>query len=78
MEYVSMQFSVTHKFQVVMAVATLYYYLAPAMEAQKVGKSLVRIIRSHREGAYVVLANIANMASKRPVCITTHSCSLLE
>jgi len=50
-----------------MAVASLYYYLAPVMEAQKVGKSLVRIVRSQREVAYVVLANIASMAAKRPV-----------
>eukprot|EP00026_Physarum_polycephalum_P001606 Phypoly_transcript_01608.p1 GENE.Phypoly_transcript_01608~~Phypoly_transcript_01608.p1 ORF type:complete len:1062 (+),score=136.00 Phypoly_transcript_01608:71-3256(+) len=51
---------------VVMAVASLYYYLAPTMEASKVGKSLVRILRANREVQYVVLANIASMSADRP------------
>ncbi len=33
---------------VVMAVAQLYYYIAPANEVQLVAKSLVRLLRSHR------------------------------
>jgi AP-3 complex subunit beta len=50
-----------------MAVASLFYHLAPAAEAQKVAKSLVRISRSNREIQYVVLANIATMAATKPV-----------
>jgi AP-3 complex subunit beta len=51
---------------VVMAVASLYYYLAPTIEASKVGKSLVRILRANREVQYVVLTNIASMSATRP------------
>jgi len=51
---------------VVMAVASLYYYLAPTIEASKVGKALVRILRANREVQYVVLANIATMSATRP------------
>lgn len=51
---------------VVLAVAKLYYYLAPAVEAEKIAKPLVRLLRSHREQCYVVLTNIATMALKRP------------
>ncbi|KAI8087604.1 adaptin N terminal region-domain-containing protein [Gilbertella persicaria] len=51
---------------VVLAVAKLYYYLAPAAEAEKIAKPLVRLLRSHREQSYVVLSNIATMASRRP------------
>jgi len=51
---------------VVMAVASLYYYLAPQNEAQKVTKALIRIMKSKREIQYVVLANIATMAATRP------------
>ncbi len=31
-----------------MAVAQLYYYLAPKSEIQLVAKSLIRLLRSHR------------------------------
>eukprot|EP01120_Amphizonella_sp_Union-15-10_P017775 TRINITY_DN9994_c0_g1_i1.p1 TRINITY_DN9994_c0_g1~~TRINITY_DN9994_c0_g1_i1.p1 ORF type:complete len:1013 (+),score=198.95 TRINITY_DN9994_c0_g1_i1:103-3141(+) len=51
---------------VVLGVASLYFYLAPAVEAQKVGKSLVRILRNSRETKYIVLSNIATMAVKNP------------
>eukprot|EP00698_Gefionella_okellyi_P003107 TRINITY_DN12904_c0_g1_i1.p1 TRINITY_DN12904_c0_g1~~TRINITY_DN12904_c0_g1_i1.p1 ORF type:complete len:1021 (-),score=279.54 TRINITY_DN12904_c0_g1_i1:233-2959(-) len=51
---------------VVLAVANLYYHLAPLYEAQKMGKSLVRIMRNSNEIQYVVLANIATMATLRP------------
>ncbi|CAO3628067.1 unnamed protein product [Mucor fragilis] len=51
---------------VVLAVAKLYYYLAPAVEAEKIAKPLVRLLRTHREQCYVVLTNIATMALKRP------------
>ena len=52
-----------------MAVAALHYYLAPLAEAQKVGKSLLRVLRTNREVQYVVLSNIATMACTRPVRI---------
>lgn len=55
---------------VVLAVAKLFYYLAPASEASKVTKPLVRLLRTHREQSYVVLTNIATMALKRPVSTT--------
>lgn len=51
---------------VVMAVASLYFYCAPYSEAQRIGKPLVRIVKSSRETQYVVLANIATMAATRP------------
>ncbi|KAI8988004.1 adaptin N terminal region-domain-containing protein [Mycotypha africana] len=51
---------------VVLAVAKLFYYLAPAIDALKIEKPLVRLLRTHRELAYVVLTNIATMALKRP------------
>jgi AP-3 complex subunit beta len=57
---------------VVMAVASLYYYLAPTMEASKVGKSLVRILRANREVQYVVLSNIASMSATRPGMFEQH------
>ena len=51
----------------VLAVARLFYHLAPAVEAQKIAKPLVRLLRNHREMQYVVLKNIAVMATSRPV-----------
>ncbi|KAI9253983.1 adaptin N terminal region-domain-containing protein [Phascolomyces articulosus] len=51
---------------VVLAVACLFYHLAPAVEAQKIAKPLVRLLRNHREMQYVVLKNIAVMATSRP------------
>ena len=51
---------------VVMAVASLYFYCAPYAEASRIGKPLVRILKSSRETQYVVLANIATMAATRP------------
>ncbi|KAI9320999.1 adaptin N terminal region-domain-containing protein [Dichotomocladium elegans] len=51
---------------VVLAVARLFYHLAPAAEAQKIARPLVRLLRSHRELQYVVLKNIAEMAASRP------------
>lgn len=60
-----------------MAVASLHFYLAPTGEAVKVGKSLVRVLRSSREVSYVVLANIATMACSRPVRIYIRAPHLL-
>eukprot|EP00762_Andalucia_godoyi_P001655 ANDGO_07148.mRNA.1 AP-3 complex subunit beta len=51
---------------VVMAVSSLFYHLAPPLELSKVAKALVRLLRNHREIQYVVLQNIAAMASERP------------
>ncbi|XP_068608653.1 AP-3 complex subunit beta-1 [Brachionichthys hirsutus] len=50
---------------VVMAVAQLYWHLAPKHEVGVVTKSLVRLLRSHREVQYVVLQNIATMSIRR-------------
>ncbi|CAJ0761728.1 3049_t:CDS:10, partial [Entrophospora sp. SA101] len=51
---------------VVMSVVKVLYHLAPIEEAYKIGKPLVRLLRSHREIQHVVLANIATMATQRP------------
>ncbi|CAG5867695.1 unnamed protein product [Menidia menidia] len=50
---------------VVMSVAQLYWHLAPKHEVSVVTKSLVRLLRSHREVQYVVLQNIATMSIQR-------------
>uniref|UniRef100_A0A7M4G2J8 AP-3 complex subunit beta n=1 Tax=Crocodylus porosus TaxID=8502 RepID=A0A7M4G2J8_CROPO len=51
--------------EVVMAVAQLYWHLAPKSEAGIVSKSLVRLLRSNREVQYIVLQNIATMSIQR-------------
>ncbi|KAI9282897.1 adaptin N terminal region-domain-containing protein [Umbelopsis sp. AD052] len=51
---------------VVMAVARIYFHLAPSEEAAQLAKPLVRLLRSHRELQYVILTNIATMACSRP------------
>ncbi|XP_076613966.1 AP-3 complex subunit beta-1 isoform X2 [Chaetodon auriga] len=50
---------------VVMSVAQLYWHLAPKHEVAIVTKSLVRLLRSHREVQYIVLQNIATMSIQR-------------
>ncbi|XP_030323556.1 AP-3 complex subunit beta-1 isoform X1 [Calypte anna] len=50
---------------VVMAVAQLYWHLAPKSEAGIVSKSLVRLLHSSREVQYIVLQNIATMSIQR-------------
>ncbi|KAM4810416.1 AP-3 complex subunit beta-1 [Rhinophrynus dorsalis] len=50
---------------VVMAVAQLYWHLAPKSETSIVAKSLVRLLRSHREVQYIVIQNIATMSIQR-------------
>ncbi|XP_075753622.1 AP-3 complex subunit beta-2 isoform X3 [Pelodiscus sinensis] len=62
---------------VVMAVAQLYFHLAPKAEVGVIAKALVRLLRSHRpadgspslspgsEVQYVVLQNVATMSIKR-------------
>ncbi|GJJ71203.1 AP-3 complex subunit beta [Entomortierella parvispora] len=52
--------------QVVLSVAKLYSHLAPAEDAYKIGRPLVRLLRTHREIQYVVLSNIVAIASQRP------------
>jgi AP-3 complex subunit beta len=49
---------------VVMAVAQLYYYVAPRTEIQIVAKSLIRLLRHHREIQTIVLKSIASIADK--------------
>uniref|UniRef100_A0A8C1DDW0 AP-3 complex subunit beta n=2 Tax=Cyprinus carpio TaxID=7962 RepID=A0A8C1DDW0_CYPCA len=50
---------------VVMAVSQLYWHLAPTHELSIITKSLVRLLRSHREVQYIVLQNIATMSIQR-------------
>uniref|UniRef100_A0A8C5WBJ0 AP-3 complex subunit beta n=1 Tax=Leptobrachium leishanense TaxID=445787 RepID=A0A8C5WBJ0_9ANUR len=50
---------------VVVAVAQLYWHLAPKSETTLIAKSLVRLLRSHREVQYIVLQNIATMSLQR-------------
>ncbi|XP_075703641.1 AP-3 complex subunit beta-1 [Rhinoderma darwinii] len=50
---------------VVMAVVQLYWHLAPRFETIMIAKSLVRLLRSHREVQYIVLQNIATMSIKK-------------
>ncbi|KAB0374698.1 hypothetical protein FD755_013190, partial [Muntiacus reevesi] len=51
--------------EVVMAVAQLYWHIAPKSEAGIISKSLVRLLRSNREVQYIVLQNIATMSIQR-------------
>ncbi|MBN3286112.1 AP3B2 protein, partial [Polyodon spathula] len=50
---------------VVMAVAQLYFHLAPKAEVGVIAKAQVRLMRSHSEVQYVVLQNVATMSIKR-------------
>ncbi|XP_050824823.1 AP-3 complex subunit beta-2 isoform X4 [Gopherus flavomarginatus] len=50
---------------VVMAVAQLYFHLAPKAEVGVIAKALVRLLRSHSEVQWVVLQNVATMSIKR-------------
>ncbi|KAF9348601.1 AP-3 complex subunit beta-2 [Mortierella sp. AD094] len=52
--------------QVVLSVAKLYMHLAPAQDSYKIGRPLIRLLRTHREIQYVVLNNIVAIASQRP------------
>lgn len=49
---------------VVVAVAQLYYHLAPRSEVVVIVKSLIRLLRSHREIQTVILSNVATMSTK--------------
>uniref|UniRef100_A0A1B6FZ03 AP-3 complex subunit beta n=1 Tax=Cuerna arida TaxID=1464854 RepID=A0A1B6FZ03_9HEMI len=50
---------------VVMSVAQLYHHLAPRSEVSVVAKSLIRLLRSHREVQSVVLNCIASISTIR-------------
>uniref|UniRef100_A0A8C6M0W1 AP-3 complex subunit beta n=1 Tax=Nothobranchius furzeri TaxID=105023 RepID=A0A8C6M0W1_NOTFU len=50
---------------VVMAVAQLYFHLAPKAEVGVIAKALVRLLRSHSEVQFVVLQNVATMTIRR-------------
>jgi AP-3 complex subunit beta len=51
---------------VVMGVASLYHYLAPKLEQQRIAKALIRILKGRREVQFVVLNGIASMAATNP------------
>ena len=59
---------------VVIAVASLHFYLAPGDELQRTGvaKAMVRCSRVGREHAYLVLANIRSVAATRPELFRAH------
>ncbi len=59
----------SHSFlwQVVVAAASLYFYMAPSTEATVAGRALTRVLHSPREIQYIVLSNISTMAAVRPV-----------
>ena len=57
---------------VVMAVAQLYYHCAPINEVAVVARSLVRLLRGHREIQYIVLSNIAAMSINRHSLFEPH------
>ncbi|XP_041375514.1 AP-3 complex subunit beta-2-like [Gigantopelta aegis] len=57
---------------VVMAVAQLYYHCAPKAEVGVVSKSLIRLLRNHKEIQYVVLSNIATMTIRRKGMFEPH------
>ena len=50
-----------------MAVAQLYHHLAPRSEVSVIAKSLIRLLRSHREVQSVVLNCIAAISTERKV-----------
>ncbi|KAL1233235.1 AP-3 complex subunit [Trichinella pseudospiralis] len=50
---------------VVLAVAQLYYHLAPPSEMNIIARALVRLLRSHREVQSVILTNIATISAKK-------------
>ena len=50
---------------VVVAVGTLFHYLAPTSQVIKAGKSLVRVLKSNRETQYLVLSSIVTLVHTR-------------
>eukprot|EP00457_Paulinella_chromatophora_P000815 gb/GEZN01000815.1/.p1 GENE.gb/GEZN01000815.1/~~gb/GEZN01000815.1/.p1 ORF type:complete len:1083 (+),score=281.68 gb/GEZN01000815.1/:92-3340(+) len=58
---------------VILAVATLFYYLAPQIELSKATRPLVRLLSTgRREVSYAILTNIATMAAQRPGAFRPH------
>ncbi|KAJ2604524.1 AP-3 complex subunit beta [Coemansia sp. RSA 1804] len=57
---------------VVMAVVSAYYHLAPADQLAAVARPLVRLARTSRETGYVALANVVQIAQRRPEIFSTH------
>lgn len=49
-----------------MGVSTLYFYCAPYLERQKIGRPLVRIMRSSKEIEEMVLSSIVSLAALDP------------
>ncbi|KAH3758010.1 beta adaptin [Pelomyxa schiedti] len=62
----------SHNSAVVLETSLLYFYLAPPNEHFRIGRALIRLLHSHKEGVYIVLLNIASMASKNPTIFTDH------
>ncbi|CDW57193.1 AP 3 complex subunit beta 2 [Trichuris trichiura] len=50
---------------VVLAVAQLYYYLAPEDEVNSIARPLLRLLRSYREVQCIVLTTIASISTER-------------
>lgn len=50
-----------------MSVAQLYHHVAPKSDVSVVTKSLIRLLRSHREVQSVVLNSIASISTIRKV-----------
>ena len=57
---------------VVLAVAQLYYYIAPKNEIQVIAKSLARLLRNYREVQIIVLKNIVSIAQKNQSLFQMH------
>ncbi|KAL9645031.1 hypothetical protein ABK040_004524 [Willaertia magna] len=58
---------------VVLMVVTLHFYLAPKQEfPNRCVSPLLRVLRSYRENAYVVLMSVATMAKDRPEAFSNH------
>lgn len=57
---------------VVMAVATLYHYLAPRMEQVKIAKSLIRTLHTRKEAKYVLLNGILTFVQTNPDMFRPH------
>jgi AP-3 complex subunit beta len=57
---------------VVMAVATLYHYLAPRMDQVKIAKSLIRILHTRKEAKFVILNGILTFVENNPDMFRPH------
>ncbi|KAJ1667119.1 AP-3 complex subunit beta [Coemansia sp. RSA 1813] len=57
---------------VVMGAVSAYYHLAPADQLGSVARPLVRLMKTNREAGYVALANILQIALRRPEIFNPH------